>query len=107
MHCSGCGAVHEISTGADRCLDHGEPWAYEQFVCPSCLLLKSRSTNSCCHPDPLVCEVCGSELKPWTGKVWLERTPEGHVGPEHVEGPCPRCGQTVTERDSSLIALWD
>ncbi|MGH2966124.1 MAG: hypothetical protein ACRDMH_12210 [Solirubrobacterales bacterium] len=107
MHCSGCGSVHEISTGDDSCLEHGNRWEYNQYVCPTCLLIKSRSTLTCCDPEPAVCEVCGSGLTPWTGRVWHERTPDGMPIRERVGGPCPRCGETVTERDSSVMILWD
>jgi hypothetical protein len=103
MRCSGCAIVHEVWTGADRCREHGEPWTYQQYVCPSCLQLKSRQTVTCCRPDPLVCEACGSDLVPWSGRVWHE----GTAGPEHVDGPCPRCGRTLRETDSPRIARWD
>src|SRR4051794_34148378 len=99
MRCSGCETVHEISTGVSWCPEHHEEWIYEQYVCPSCLTLKSRQTPYCCREEGLVCEVCVSELAPWTGRVWHEQTPDGLTGPEHVDGPCPQCGQIVSEKD--------
>jgi hypothetical protein len=80
---------------------------WEQYTCPTCLKLKSRQTAYCCREEDLVCETCGSELIPWTGRVWHEQRPDGLTGPERVEGPCPRCGQTVSERDSARLILWD
>jgi hypothetical protein len=56
-----------------------------------------------------VCEECGGhELEPWSGRVWHERNPEGWVGAERVEGPCPACGTTITEGGTTgLISIWD
>lgn len=102
-----CGQVHKISTGASLCWDHGKEWTYQQLICPKCLLIKSRQSDHCCRGDDDRCEVCRSDLQPWAGRVWHERTAEGHVGAEHVQGPCPKCGETVTERDSLMFGLWD
>ena len=38
------------------------------------------------------------ELRAWSGRVWHERTPEGHIGTERVQGPCPRCRSRSASR---------
>jgi hypothetical protein len=73
---------------------------------------QDRQSEFCCREDNLTCETCGSELVGWTGRIWFDRTPEGMAGAEHVEGPCPRCGHHMTERDpaadgSIKVGLWD
>jgi hypothetical protein len=71
--CRGCGAVHEISTGADQChLHSGRPWHYEQMVCPRCQRLRSCAVG--CHFRSGGCEECGGALLPWGGCVFFERT---------------------------------
>ena len=108
LRCPGCGAGHEIATGTGSCPEHGRPWAYSQFVCPRCLRLVSRARGDSCVDEAAICERCDGGLEPWSGRVWLERTPEGRVGAERLEGACPRCGATITEQDSTgFHGLWD
>ncbi len=103
--CPGCGTVHEMRTGAGTCHEHGQPFAMEQWVCPSCLRIRSLAVSECCETER-DCEECGATLLPWAGEVWFA---PGEVGMrrECISGPCPVCGTTITKRDSTLFGLWD
>ncbi|MDX6582608.1 MAG: hypothetical protein QOI10_1792 [Solirubrobacterales bacterium] len=108
LRCSGCQTVHKFETGTSYCLDHGTLWEYQQLICPSCQRLISRQSEHCCREQGPVCEICGGELERWSGRVWHECDPEGWVGAERVEGPCPACGTAITLADTTgRIGLWD
>jgi hypothetical protein len=110
LHCHRCHTSHELHTGASLCWDHGEEWSYEQFVCVPCNRVVSVQTPHCCGGRDKTCERCGGRLTPWAGRVWHERTPEGHVGAERIEGPCPGCGEELTrvgEDGAIAVGLWD
>jgi hypothetical protein len=68
----------------------------------------------------LVCSGCSAEheihtgagaLEPWAGRVWFEPRPgvDGFEGSEELlEGPCPRCGTTITKADTNgILGNWD
>ncbi len=104
--CPGCGKVHEISTGASHCFEHGEPWSYELVVCAICQKLSSQAVG--CHFKPEPCQGCGGAVEPWSGRVFFERTgDEPWQQRERVKGPCPACGTTLLESDTRMQGLWD
>lgn len=113
LYCPGCRTTHEIHTGASYCWNHaGVPWDYEQYQCPKCRLLKSRQSEFCCREEGLVCETCGSDLEPWSGRVYFEEGRDGMTGPERVRGPCPKCGHELNESEPNaegqlFQGLWD
>jgi rubredoxin len=46
LNCQGCGAVHDISTGASYCwTPRGQSWSYDQWICPKCQVLKIAKVN--------------------------------------------------------------
>ena len=104
--CPSCGAVHEISTGASRCIEHGQPWSYEQVVCARCQQLSSQAVG--CHFEREPCSDCDGPVNSWSGRVFFERTgSEPWEQRERVEGPCPACGATLHESDTRIQGLWD
>lgn len=108
LRCPGCQKVQQFETGTSYCWDHSTSWEYEQWTCPRCEQLVSRQSDFCCRELGPVCERCGGELKPWSGRVWHERDREGWVGAERVAGPCPACDTIITEGDTTgLISIWD
>lgn len=106
LRCPRCRTLHELSTGAGWCSDHNEAWGFEHLVCRSCTQLISRPSG-CCHEPPESCPRCDGPLELWSGRVWLERTADGRIGEERVEGPCPRCDHRLTESDNEIVGMWD
>jgi predicted RNA-binding Zn-ribbon protein involved in translation (DUF1610 family) len=107
IECPGCASKLEITTGAGGVAsDPQGAWSYEQFVCTSCKQIVSRTKPDVWAEGPN-CTECGEELVPWAGRVWFDRTVEGLVGSEHVEGPCPACGTAFTGEDATSLGLWD
>jgi hypothetical protein len=104
--CPGCTAVHEMSTGADICFEHGKPWDYRQMICRSCQRIRSQAFG--CHFRIEACSECGGVLEAWEGRVFFESTgDEPWQQSERIEGPCPACGATLHESDSRMFGLWD
>jgi predicted RNA-binding Zn-ribbon protein involved in translation (DUF1610 family) len=59
--------------------------------------------------EPEACLQCKGKLEPWSGKVWFEPRPDVVIGEEdeHLEGPCPRCGTTITLADKNgVLGPW-
>lgn len=108
LRCPSCSRVSQIHTGTSYCWEHGNRWEFEQWACTSCQRLVSRQTEHCCREQGPVCEICQADLEPWPGRIWHDRGPDGMVGAERLEGPCPGCGTTITLADTTgLISLWD
>lgn len=102
--CSGCGTKHAIQTGSVI----GGQWL-EQCVCPSCQVIVSRWPQAPGEESER-CPTCAGELEPWTGRVWFEpRAGEPDADSvERYEGPCPKCGTTLTKADcDGMLGLWD
>jgi hypothetical protein len=106
MQCSRCSPVHRVMTGGDGLLTENA-WSYRQFVCSNCETLASGGVPVSSDEVELTCETCQAPLVSWTGRVWLDRSPDGGISPEPIVGPCPRCGQTITEHDSEVLISWD
>lgn len=107
LTCSGCGRIHEISTGTSYCIEHEHrPWSYEQVACEACKRLSSQAVG--CHFEVQPCEHCGGRVAPWSGRVFFERYgEEPWQCRERITGPCPGCGSTLSESDAPMRGLWD
>jgi hypothetical protein len=106
LECSDCRAQFEISTGVGFSPEHKREWRYEQRVCPKCQVLESHQAPDLWEQGE-GCSQCGGELVDWTGRIWHERLPDGMVGAEHVEGPCPRCSGPLEVSPFKSRGLWD
>lgn len=108
--CERCGATFEIHTGGGFDDGAGRHWDYRQMVCKRSHDIHSvRSFDGQLERD--TCPDCEAPLEPWAGRVWHERSREGMVGRERVEGPCPHCGAAIHElsgvTDKVRIGEWD
>jgi ssDNA-binding Zn-finger/Zn-ribbon topoisomerase 1 len=101
LRCPGCSADHKLLTGE---FDDGK--LLGQRVCPRCRLIVSDFSYEE-DEDSDRCPNCASELVSWAGRAWLERNPDGTVGRERIEGPCPRCGAALSQENATRFGLWD
>src|SRR3954452_10620357 len=108
IECPGCRVMQRVTTGVNSLFGApGEWWGYEQFVCTNCEAIRSCPVSPSDQEARPACEECGAGLVPWEGRVWFERTPDSRSSVEHLKGPCPRCGHTITELDSKVLIDWD
>jgi NAD-dependent SIR2 family protein deacetylase len=108
LHCDGCDAEFEITTGAtislappaDAWVAHG----YEQYACRSCGILRSVFRREGAT-GRVRCTRCHRSMKPWEGLAGFpEHDPDDWPVNEVVEGPCPRCGGPLS---AGMTGLWD